>query len=54
MKLRIEYENEEELQKILNDLEKLYSIKNISKKYPNRWPSKLIRVYVELDVLDND
>ncbi|MVX63738.1 hypothetical protein GKZ28_08520 [Clostridium chromiireducens] len=54
MRLRIEYEYEEELKKILNDLEKLYFIKNISKKYLNRPPSKSVRVYVELEVLKNE
>ncbi len=54
MKIRVEYKKENELQKLITDLEKLYSVKNISKKYPNRPPSKLIRVYLELEVLADD
>lgn len=54
MKIRVEYEKETELQKLIDDLEKLYSIKDISKKYPNRPPSKLIRVYIDLEVSSND
>lgn len=50
MKIRIEYEDETELQKILSDLDKLYEVKEVSKKYPNRPPSKLIRVYITLEV----
>jgi hypothetical protein len=54
MKIRVEYEKENELQKLLEDLEKLYSVKNISKKYHNRPPSKLVRVYIELEMVNND
>jgi hypothetical protein len=54
MKIRVEYEKENELQKLLKDLEKLYLIKDISKKYANRQPSKLTRVYVDLEVLSDD
>lgn len=54
MKIRVEYEKENELQELLKNLEKLYSIKNVSKKYPNRPPSKLTRVYIDLEVFSND
>ena len=50
MKIRIEFENKEELDRVIKDLNKLYDLKNISKVYYNRPPSKMKRVYIDFDV----
>ena len=50
MKIRIEFENKEELDKVIKDLNKLYDLKNISKVYPNKPPSKMKRIYIDFDV----
>lgn len=50
MKIRIEFEDKKELDKIISDLKGLYDLKNISKIYNNRPPSKMKRVYVDFDV----
>ena len=50
MKIRIEFENKKELDKVISDLKNLYDLKNISKVYSNRPPSKMKRIYVDFDV----
>ena len=51
LKIRIEFEDKNELDKILADFKKLYDVKFISKFYNNRPPSKAKRIYVDLDYL---
>ena len=53
MKIRLEYILKKDLDKVIKDLTKLYDIKNISKPYPNRPPSKAKRVYIEFDFKSN-
>lgn len=53
MKLRIEYVLKKDLDRIIKDLNKLYDIKNISKPYANRPPSKNKRVYIDFDFKSN-
>lgn len=52
MKIRIEYKNTKERDNIIKILEQNYEIINISKEYKNRPPSKLIRVYIEVEELE--
>lgn len=48
MKIRVEFVNKEELDKFINDIEKLYNINYISKVYYNRKPSEVKRVYIDV------
>ena len=48
MKIRIEIKNNKEIDKFLKTLEKTYEIVNVSKSCPNRPPSKLSRIYIEV------
>ena len=50
LKIRIEFENKKELDKVISDLKNLYVLKNISKVYNNRPPSKMKRIYIDFDV----
>lgn len=52
MKIRIEYKSVKERDKIIKILEQNYEVVNISKEYKNRPPSKLIRVYIEVEELE--
>lgn len=52
MKIRIEYKSAKERDKIIKILEQNYEVVNISKEYKNRPPSKLIRVYIEVEELE--
>lgn len=53
MKIRIEFEDKKDIDKVIKDLESLYNLKNISKVYYNRPPSKLKRVYIDFDFKSN-
>lgn len=50
MKIRIEFEDKKELDKVIEDLKNLYDLKNISKVYSNRPPSKMKRIYIDFNV----
>lgn len=53
LKIRIEFEDKKDIDKVIKDLESLYNLKNISKVYYNRPPSKLKRVYIDFDFKSN-
>lgn len=55
MKIKIEYDEEKDnLEKLIYDLRRLYTIKSMSKPYINRQPSKdkriHKRIYIELEI----
>lgn len=50
LKIRIEFEDKKELDKVIEDLKNLYDLKNISKVYSNRPPSKMKRIYIDFNV----
>lgn len=49
MKIRVEFKNIKQVDKLLKTLEKDYEIISVSKEHPNRPPSKLSRVYIEVE-----
>lgn len=51
MKIRVEFKDIKEIDKLLETLSKDYEILSVSKKYANKPPSKLTRIYIEVEDL---
>lgn len=49
MKIRVEFEDIKQVDKLLETLEKDYEIISVSKEHPNRPPSKSFRIYIEVE-----
>lgn len=49
MKIKVEFKEIKEVDKLLETLESNYEIVDISKEYQNRPPSKMKRIYIEIE-----
>lgn len=49
MKIRVEFKDIKEVDKLLETLESNYEVVDISKEYKNRPPSKMKRIYIEIE-----
>ena len=52
IKIRVEFMEINEVDKLIETLESNYEIVDISKEYKNRPPSKLSRIYISLEELN--